>query len=127
MATGALVWEMPHAHPKRATAIAAAAGAPYAVTGGEDGEVRIWDTLSRKLVIHWKEHAAAVTDVAMSPDGARALSCSKDRSLYSWDVGRKCRTSVHTQRLGNMNGLALGPDGLLVRIGWPSAAMPESD
>ena len=88
----------------------------FVVSGGVQGEVRVWELRSRELVSHLKEHTMPVTDVALFPDDVHALSCSRDRSLLCWDLRTERRISSHTQRMGGMNavGVSDGPSGLSI-------------
>jgi hypothetical protein len=88
----------------------------FVVSGGVQGEVRVWELRSRELVSHLKEHTMPVTDVALFPDDVHALSCSRDRSLLCWDLRTERRISSHTQRMGGMNavGVSEGPAGLSI-------------
>jgi hypothetical protein len=44
------------------------------VTGGEEGDVRVWDIKMREMVAHLKEHNSAVTGVCILEDDAHALT-----------------------------------------------------
>jgi WD40 repeat protein len=73
-------------------------------------------------------HVCSITDqinaavIAQSPvtslsifDGDEAfLSTSRDRAMCVWDVRRGARLSVHTQRMGAMNGAVIGRDQVQV-------------
>ncbi len=55
-------------------------------------------------------HTSLVADVAFSPDGARVVTCSQDRTLREWDVetGRLLRTITHDRR---MHAIVASDDG----------------
>jgi WD40 repeat protein len=63
------------------------------------------------LVRTLEGHSAAVSGVALRPDGRRAVSASKDGTLKVWDLesGRELRTLEG--HCGLVNGVALSPDG----------------
>ncbi len=107
------------------------------VTGGAQGEVRLWEMRSRELVSDLKEHIQAVTQVVrqrwphgllhwihnmfsllhvqvLYDDDVHALSCSKDKSFLCWDLRREKRISSHSQGMGGINAIALTPDQSLV-------------
>src|SRR5262249_30098517 len=57
------------------------------VIGGGSREVRIWDAASGKEIRKFRGHARGVSDVALSPDGKRALSVGMaDGTARLWDV-----------------------------------------
>src|SRR5262249_15287743 len=45
-----------------------------ALTGHENGEVRLWDLATQKKLTSFREHKHPVRSVAFSPDGRYALS-----------------------------------------------------
>lgn len=111
----------------------------FQVTGGVQGEVRLWEMRSRELVSDFKEHSMAVTQVLLYDDDVHAISCSRDKSFLCWDLRvrlsvrlpsvislplvcfcpcvvlqREKRISSHTQSMGGINAIALTPDQSLV-------------
>ena len=55
-------------------------------TGGEDGEVAIWDVATGAMVRSFERHSKWVNDVLFSPDGRLLISASKDDTFIVWDV-----------------------------------------
>jgi WD40 repeat protein len=113
-ATGELLWEIRDAHQGGVTALRISNNMRFVVTGGEEGEVRVWELRARQMVSHLKEHAARVTRVALFSDDLHAVSVSKDRSMLCWDLRHDKRISAHTQRMGGINDVALNHDQTLV-------------
>jgi U3 small nucleolar RNA-associated protein 12 len=62
---------------------------PYAVTGGADTDIIVWDLVSHTGLFKLRGHTDQVTRVAFIDDCARIVSCSKDGSLKVWDVGQQ--------------------------------------
>jgi len=52
-----------------------------AVSGGDDGTVKLWDVTTGRLLRTLWGHANHVLAVAFSSDGGRVLSGSKDKTL----------------------------------------------
>ena len=52
----------------------------------QEGEIRLWDIKSRELVSNLKEHNSRVSGLALCNDHVHALSCSRDRSIFVWDL-----------------------------------------
>lgn len=56
------------------------------LSGTADGELRLWDLPSRRVLRRLVGHTAAVRGVAYSPDGASCVSCSTDATVKLWRV-----------------------------------------
>jgi len=112
--TGELLWKIKDAHPSGVTALKLARNLRFVVTGGEEGEVRVWELRQRSLVSHLKEHSARVTRVTLFDDDVHAVSCSRDKSFLTWDLRHDKRISAHTQRMGGISDIALNHDQTLV-------------
>ncbi len=54
-----------------------------AVTGGDDGAVRVWDAGSGRLLQVLPGHAGALSAVVLAPDGGRIVAAA-DRALLVW-------------------------------------------
>ena len=52
-----LLWSIENAHQGGVTAICLASNCKFVVSGGMQGEVRVWEIRSRELVSHLKEHS----------------------------------------------------------------------
>lgn len=107
---GAPLWLIDHAHRGGVTALQLASNQRFVMTGGGEGDVRVWELRSRELVSHLKEHRAKVTGLTLYADDMHALSCSRDRSFLCWELREEKRVTSHTQRMGGMNAVALSRD-----------------
>ena len=75
--------------------IALAKNLKFFCTGGNEGEVRVWEMRSREMVSHLKEHTHRVTKVKLTTDEMHVISSSKDRALLMWDLKMEKRVSAH--------------------------------
>ena len=57
------LWQIDNAHKNGVTAIALSHNNKFIVSGGQEGEVRVWEIRSRELISHLKEHTSKVTKV----------------------------------------------------------------
>jgi WD40 repeat protein len=66
----------------------------YAVSGGDDQTLKLWDIITGAEIRTFTGHSGLVSSVSVSPDGRYALSGSWDQSLILWDVdtGNAIRT-----------------------------------
>jgi WD40 repeat protein len=97
-----------------------------ALSGGQDGVVRLWDLDSGKLVRELKGHTQCAFAVGFGPDGRRAYSTGggpapwsdgTDSAVRVWDL----ETGQEIRRLeghkGRVLDLAISPDGHRVLTG----------
>jgi WD40 repeat protein len=104
------LWHIDNAHFGGVTALLLSNNQRFCISGGFEGEVRVWEMRSKELVSHLKEHTLKVTSLSLFGDDAHCLSCSRDRSFLCWDLRRERRVSNHTQRMGGLNAVALSKD-----------------
>jgi WD40 repeat protein/predicted Ser/Thr protein kinase len=66
----------------------------FALSGGVDGVVKLWQVSSGRQLRSFVGHAAGILSVAFSPDGKLALSGDGDGTIKLWEVssGRNLRT-----------------------------------
>ena len=73
-------------HNGDVTSVKTAPGYQMAVTGGTDGNAKVWD-LTRQLCMHTLSgHSGAVRTLAFSPNGKSLVTGSDDQNIKMWDV-----------------------------------------
>jgi WD40 repeat protein len=86
-------------------------------TGDAEGELRLWEVATGKLVVNFAGHLGWVWSLAFSPDGQLLASCSSDKTIRLWDVntGKCLRTlSGHTSSIWSV---AFSADGQMLASG----------
>ena len=68
---------------------------------GSEGNVKLWDAATGKLLRMFQQHSDEVTSIAFSGDGRHIVSGSKDGTFKLWD----------TDRGGLLASLIATPDG----------------
>jgi WD40 repeat protein len=58
----------------------------FILTGGPQGEVRLWELRTRELISHLKEHKQKITNIRLYHDDTLAVSGSRDRCMLRWDL-----------------------------------------
>lgn len=107
VSNGEFLWSVDNAHRCGITSIVVAPNLKFFVTGGEEGEVRLWEMSSREMVSELKEHKGSVTGLKLMEDSCHLLSSSRDKSVITWDLMKERRSCCHEQKMGAICGLDL--------------------
>jgi WD40 repeat protein/transcriptional regulator with XRE-family HTH domain len=86
-------------------------------TGGEDGQVRIWEASTGEQISAASAHTGRVTDLAFSPDGQRLLSGSLDGTAKLWDTRNAQLLLSLPSAQGAIFSVAYSPDGKRLAAG----------
>ena len=86
------------------------------------GGVQLWDISTYRLRDQWNDHDDITTGVAISPDGTRLLTCSRDRTarLYGFDQVSRRRgplVGCYDWGEGRLFDVAISPDSTLAVAG----------
>eukprot|EP00049_Salpingoeca_infusionum_P018411 m.357122 g.357122 ORF g.357122 m.357122 type:complete len:610 (-) comp17718_c0_seq1:256-2085(-) len=94
--SGKLKWKIEHAHNKGVTAIALSNDCTRVVSGGGDGQVRVWrlGPSTQQLQETLKEHKARITDIRLRADDSECVTASEDGSCIVWDLNRFVRSQI---------------------------------
>ena len=46
----------------------------FVVSGGEEGEVRVWEIRTREMILHLKQHTMAITSLCVFEDDSQVIS-----------------------------------------------------
>ena len=111
---GKLLWCIDNCHRGGVTALTVSHNRKFVVSGGEEGEVRVWEIRTREMILHLKQHTMAITSLCVFEDDSQVISASRDRSILRWDLRLGQRNASLTQRMGGINSIVLMPDGLQV-------------
>ncbi len=82
-----------------------------AVSGGEDGTVRVWDLATGQQQAALTGHTDWVRAVAVTADGARAVSGGDDGTVRVWDLGTGQQQAALTGHGQPVRAVAVTPDG----------------
>lgn len=137
VSNGSYIWHVENANIGGVTALTVANNGKFLLSGGMNGDVRLWDIRSRELVSHLKEHTSRVTCLLLSDDDTHAVSSSKDKSILQWNLRNEViwlcyrvftllryeyflqkRIFCHSQRMGGVNDIILSWDeNFIVSVG----------
>jgi WD40 repeat protein len=82
-----------------------------------DKTARIWDAKSGAEIKQLKGHTDEIWSVALTPDGARAVTVSKDTTTRIWDVATGTELVKFGGHTARVNSVAVTPDGTHVVTG----------
>jgi WD40 repeat protein/serine/threonine protein kinase len=104
------------AHPKGVASIAFSAGGDVLVSGGADGNARVWAADGASLIRSFSGHAGAVSAVAVTPDGKLIATVNNGNiptiRLLNVATGKEVRRLIgHTR---SVFALAISADGELL-------------
>ena len=108
---GKLLWAIDNAHQSGVTSLALSHNISFICSGGECGEVRVWELKTRQMIYNLKQHTMAVTSLQIADDDEHVFSASRDRSIMCWNLMQGVRTRTLAQKMGGVNSIALHPDG----------------
>lgn len=80
-----LLWEC-NPDSINVTAVSLSFDGWHALTGGDDGQIRIWEVASRNCAAVLNGHSARVHSVCLSDEERAVLSASADGTLRVWDA-----------------------------------------
>ncbi len=98
-------------HKDQVLSLALSARGERLVSGGWDGEVRLWDLRRGAGRAMAGAHRGGVWDVAISPDGRTVASSGADRVIRVWDAASGEALRVLEGHAGAVHGVAFSPDG----------------
>jgi len=91
--SGKLLYAINDAHKNGVTALGLSSDCGRIVTGGMEGEVRVWNigVQTQTMDASLKEHRQRVYSIKMTADDKQAVSASADGSCIIWDLATKTR------------------------------------
>jgi WD40 repeat protein len=107
-----------HAAAVEAVACTTVEGREVAVTGDNDGEIRVWDLVSAKCISMLTGHSGAVRMVACTVLHGRAvaLTSSNDGTTRLWDLAAGRQTAILTDTADVIAGACTAVEGRPVAV-----------
>lgn len=102
-----LLWTLSRAHRGQITSLALSPSLKYFITGGSEGDVKLWDIRSREIKMELKDHSQAVEHVQLFDDDKHLLTASRDRTVNTWDLTTGRRITSHEAHVGPLTSALL--------------------
>jgi WD40 repeat protein len=95
------------------------------LSSGFDATMRLWDVASGKELRTFQGHTALLLGAFVLPGGKQALSYSTDSTARIWDLatGKEVSKLDLGERVSDIRGLALSPDGKRILVGNDAGPM----
>ncbi len=98
----------------RVSSLALAPDGRFLVTGCRDGDVRLWEPRTGRLVRKLGGHEGVVRAVAVARDGHTVASLARDRALHVWDLAADEPLRRWTVLPRHAETVRFSPDGKLL-------------
>uniref|UniRef100_A0A4W5R399 Cilia- and flagella-associated protein 52 n=1 Tax=Hucho hucho TaxID=62062 RepID=A0A4W5R399_9TELE len=94
--TGRAMLVIHNVHSMGVTAIAGTRDCKRIISGGGDGQVRVWEILQgcHRLIETMKEHKATVTSIEIKSNDKECVTASSDGACIIWDLVRFVRNQM---------------------------------
>ncbi len=97
-------------HTSTVKALAIGPDRRQGASGSEDGEIRLWDLATGKLISAQKGHSERVTSIEYSTDGRYLLSGSWDNTCQLWDTQTFKVCATFRGHSDGVTGVSISPD-----------------
>jgi len=105
------------AHAGAVRSLASSVDGARLVSGGDDHQVRIWQTTNGAAVTNLTGHTAMVTQTCFAPDGSMIASAGNDGSLWLWTAQTGAPVYVWTPHTNQVSATAFSPDATFLVSG----------
>jgi len=95
------------------------------VSGGWEGDLKLWDTNTSKVIAEWTGHTHYVTSVCWSQDGGRVMSGSNDGTAKVWDTESGKTVLAIETGLSEVQAVVYSPDMTMIATGGESKDLKE--
>ena len=94
--SGQMKYTIHDAHCKGVTALAATSNSKRIISGGGEGQVRVWDVIGKeyKMANAMKEHKGSVTSIKVRSKDSQCVTSSIDGTCIIWDLERFVRNQI---------------------------------
>jgi WD40 repeat protein len=113
------LWTLDNAHKNDISGLALSSDCRFFCTGGDTGEIRVWDFQTKKLRSHLKEHIQKITKLHLFSNEVHLLSSARDKVILIWDLNKEKIIANYQQSNGGVNNFQFHPfdENMLFTVG----------
>jgi WD40 repeat protein len=89
----------------------------WLVTGGHDGEARLWELSTGRLVRIFRGHTNNIYDVSLSRDGKWLATASIDKSARVWELATGKEIRMFRGHTDSLTAVSISGDGKVLATG----------
>ena len=114
-----LLWSIENVHNNGVTSVTHNRDSRIIISGGGNGEIRLWEVRSKEMISNLKEHLQKVTHLELFKDDVHLMSTSKDKSILIWDLNKEKRIASYTLSSGGVNNFRINPidENIVISVG----------
>ncbi|MCA9049699.1 MAG: protein kinase [Planctomycetaceae bacterium] len=110
-------WQVVHSWPAHGSGVYAMTVADEKlISGGNDGDIRIWSASGLEMLNQWHAHNQRILDVCMSPDGRFIFSASHDQTAAIWTADGALIQRIYGHN-APVRTIAVSDDGQTIATG----------
>jgi WD40 repeat protein len=98
-------------HSAPVTSVAFSPSGHYALSGGKDNTIELWDVATGREIRTFRGHSDVVSSAKFTPDGRYIVSSSWDGSIRLWDVATGLEIRSFEGHQSRVNDVAVSPNG----------------
>jgi WD40 repeat protein len=114
-----VLWTIDNANKGGVSALTVSNNYNFICSGGETGEIRVWDFRTKTLKSHLKEHLQRITKIQLLKNNVHLISSAKDKVILIWDLNKEKRIANYQQNMGGVNNFTFSPldENILYTVG----------
>jgi WD40 repeat protein len=119
-AAAGAIWSATHSwsgHTNAVWSLACSADDSRLVSGGDDHQVKLWQTANGAAVTNLTSHTAMITRACFAPDGSMVATAGNDGSLRLWAAQTGAPAYILTGHTNQVSALAFSPDATFLVSG----------
>lgn len=113
------LWTIDNTHKGGVSSLTLNNDSRIVISGGNGGEIRLWEIRSKEMLVNLKEHLTRITHLELFKDDYHLMSSSKEKSILIWDLNKEKRIASYSMSNGGVNNFRVSPvdENIVISIG----------